>query len=225
MKTYHEKIWDNFCSRYGVREKSSPLFENNNNVVNVIAVGRDKRLFLKRSTEMESNVIHEVKKVLADHKSGDGHCEGLIYMMYRLLPDRIVPLYIGKAEKYGKNGGNLSENIRDIERNAHKFCRWGYGYAYHIGDLSAIVCPGHQEENKRAKYTRWANALFEDYPSKSPRLRFPVYFWIHAWKKGKMGIWEEFGETSLTFLEYLLIGVASRLFPNDMLNQEGINRI
>jgi len=72
---------------------------------------------------------------------------------------------------------------------------------------------------------RRANALFEDYPSESPRLRFPVYFWIHAWEKGNVGVWEEFGEISLTFLEYLLIGVASRLFPNDTLNQEGVNRI
>ena len=194
-------------------DKGASLFEVNNNVINVIEIGKDKRLFLRRSKAMESNVIQEVKKVLVDHKSGDGRFEGLIYMMYRLLSDRIIPLYIGKAEKYGKNGGNLSENIRDIERNAHKFCRWGYGYAYHVGDLSAIVCPGHPEEKRRGKYTRWANALFEDFPSKSPRLRFPVYFWINAWERGSIGIWEEFGGESLTFLEYLLIGVASRLFP------------
>jgi hypothetical protein len=46
-----------------------------------------------------------------------------------------------------------------------------------------------------------------------------------GWKKGNIGIWKEFGEISLTFLEYLLIGVASKLFPNETLNQEGINRI
>ncbi len=225
MKTYHEKIWDNFCSRYGVADRAVPLFEVNNNVVTVIEIGRDKRFFLKRSKAMESDVTKEVRKVLGDHKSGDGRFEGLIYMMYRLSSNHIVPLYIGKAEKYGKSGGNLSENIKDIERNNHKFCRWGYGYAYHVGDLSAIVCPGHPQEKRRGKYVKWANALFEDYPSESPRLRFPVYFWIHAWEKKNIGIWEEFGEISLTFLEYLLIGVASKLFPNDMLNQEGINRI
>ena len=199
MNSYPEKTWDNFCSRYGVAEKGVPLFEVNNNVVDLIEIGRDKRLFLKRSKAMETNVIQEVKKVLSDHKSKADHFEGIIYMMYRLLSDRIVPLYIGKAEKYGKNGGNLSENIRDIERNAHKFCRWGYGYAYHVGDLSAIVCPGHPQEKRRGKYVKWANALFEDFPSKTPRLKFPVYFWIHAWEKGNIGIWEDFGEISLTF--------------------------
>jgi hypothetical protein len=28
----------------------------------------------------------------------------------------------------------------------------------------------------------------------------------------------------LAFIEYLLIGVASLLFPNDLLNEEGVNR-
>lgn len=225
MKTYQEKVWDNFCSRYGVADRGVPLFEVNNDIVNVNEIGKNRRLVLKRSNEMESNVIQEVRKVLSDHQSGADRFEGLIYMMYRVLSNRIVPLYIGKAEKYGKSGSNLSENIKDIERNDHKFCRWGYGYAYHIGDLSAIVCPGHPQEKRPGKYKRWANTLFEDYPSKSPRLRLPVYFWIIAWERGNIGIWEEFGETSLTFLEYLLIGVASRLFPNDLLNQEGVNRI
>jgi len=84
MKPYHEKIWDNFCSRYGVREKGAFLFETNNNIVKFIEIGRDKRLFLKRSNAMESNVIQEVKKVLSDHESGGRRFEGLIYMMYWL---------------------------------------------------------------------------------------------------------------------------------------------
>jgi hypothetical protein len=29
----------------------------------------------------------------------------------------------------------------------------------------------------------------------------------------------------LAFLEYLLIGVAGVLFPNDLLNEEGVNRV
>ena len=35
-----------------------------------------------------------------------------------------------------------------------------------------------------------------------------VYFWVKAWERGEVGIWEEFGAISLTFLEYLLVGVA-----------------
>ncbi len=93
----------------------------------------------------------------------------------------------------------------------------------HIGDLSAVVCTGHPETKKTNKYKKWAKLLFTDYPSASPRLRKPVYFWLTAWKKDEIGIWEEFGPTSLTFLEYQLIGVASRLSKR-LLNDEGVNR-
>jgi hypothetical protein len=37
-------------------------------------------------------------------------------------------------------------------------------------------------------------------------------------------IWEEFGPTSLAFLEYLMIGVASEAYPERLLNVEGRNR-
>ena len=144
--------------------------------------------------------------------------------MFKVRGDLVIPLYVGKSEKYGKNGGNLSANIKNIERNQHKFCRWGYGYAYHLGDLSAVVCEGHTEAKKTNKYKRWAGNLFEKYPAANPKLKSPVHFWIKAWEKDETGIWPEFGATSLTFLEYLLISVASDLFPQRMLNEEGINR-
>ena len=38
------------------------------------------------------------------------------------------------------------------------------------------------------------------------------------------GLWTDYGARSLTFLEYLLIGVASDLFPDALLNTEGVNR-
>jgi len=162
-------------------------------------------------------------KVLIDYSSGNDLYEGLIYIMYR-LSNNVAPLYIGKSEKYGRYSGNLSENIKGIANNKYKFCRWGYGYDYHIGDLSAVICKGHSENKVRNKYRKWADSLFVDYPSSSPKLKYPVYFWIKAWEKGEIGIWEDFGSTSLTFLEYLLIGIASDLFPEHLLNEEGVNR-
>jgi hypothetical protein len=41
----------------------------------------------------------------------------------------------------------------------------------------------------------------------------------------QQSIWREFGATRLAFEEYLLIGVASELFPHDLLNLEGRNRL
>jgi hypothetical protein len=144
-------------------------------------------------------------------------------MMFWLDGNLVLPLYIGKSEKYGKNK-NLSTNIANIKKNHHLFCRWGYNYAYHIGDLSAVVCPGHPQGKINRKYTKWAERLFTAFPSEKPELRRDTYFWIEAWKHGSAGIWKEYGETSLTFLEYLLIGVASDLFPDLLLNNEGVNR-
>lgn len=69
---------------------------------------------------MENAVIREVNYVLADYTAQRDEFDGLIYIMYRLSSDEIIPLYIGKAEKLGKNGGNLSENIKDIDQNKGK---------------------------------------------------------------------------------------------------------
>ena len=96
--------------------------------------------------------------------------------------------------------------------------------AYHLGDLSAAVLPGHLPGKASPKYRRWARALFQEVPVASPRLRQPVRFWCTAWGPGSPGIWPEFGACSLSFAEYLLIGVASLLFPGDLLNDEGVNR-
>jgi len=194
--------------------------------VAVMKVGRgDGRNVLQRSSQMDNLVVSEVRKVLHDFDTGTDDYEGLIYMMHTIRDRQIIPLYVGKSEKYGRSGGNLSANIENIVRNQNKFCRWGYGYAYHIGDLSAVVCTGHSDERKTQKYRRWADRLFITYPTDYPKLKFPVRFWIKAWRKGQTGIWPEYGPTSLTFLEYLLIGVGSDLFPNDILNDEGINRL
>jgi hypothetical protein len=226
MNPFKYAIWQDFCKCYQVATEGVSLFQAQGDRVRVVQVGKTvKRLVLERAPEMEEAVIREVGLVIDDYAAQRDQFDGLIYIMYKLSGDEIVPLYIGKSEKFGKNGGNLSANIKNIDRNKDKFCRWGYNYAYHVGDLSAIVCLGHREEKKTRKYTKWADALFEKYPSDSPKLRFPLFFWIKAWEKGSVGIWKEFGETSLTFLEYLLIGVASDLYPDDLLNEEGVNRV
>ena len=225
MTSYKQKTWNDFCGRFEINNSCVPLFKCEGNVVSTIEIGRTNRRFvLERSHQMESLVIHEAAKVIQNYNEDQERFEGLIYMMCRKEGKMIIPLYIGKTEKYGRRSGNLSANIMNIETNSHKFCRWGYAYAYHIGDLSAVVCEGHPDKRKNGKYMKWADKLFKSHPSPTPILNHPTYFWVHAWEKGETGIWKEFGQTSLTFLEYLLIGVASDLFPNDILNDEGVNR-
>jgi hypothetical protein len=100
----------------------------------------------------------------------------------------------------------------------------GYGYAYHMGDLSCAVLAGHEPRRPTPKYLRWAKRLFVEAPALVPRPRFEVRFWCIPWGPASPGIWEEFGACPLAFIEYLLIGVASLLFPDDLLNEEGVNR-
>ena len=66
--------------------------------------------------------------------------------------------------------------------------------------------------------------LFDEIPTENPRLREDVRFWVKAWKTTDIGIWSEMSPTRLTFLEYLLIGVASSIFGDRLLNAEGRNR-
>jgi hypothetical protein len=180
--TYKRQIWDSFCERHSITNQAVPLFQEIDGAVETFTHGKGEgRLLLRRSPEMDAMVIREVAKVLEDHAAGTEVYEGLIYMMFRRDSDDVIPIYVGKSEKFGKTAGGLSANIANIEHNLGKFSRWGY--AYHIGDLSAVVCPGHAATKNTHKYARWAERLFRGYPSAAPRLKEPAYFWITAWKK------------------------------------------
>lgn len=219
-------LWQRFCNNYMSDNLGIPLFKTNNNIVSIKEYGKDNRLILERSEEMDNFIIDEVEKVINDFENETNIYEGLIYMMYKQKDDLVVPLYIGKSEKFGKSN-NLSANIKGIEKGKKdrgKFSRWGDNYAYHIGDLSAVVCPNHPQDKMTRKYQKWASSLFESYPTMQPVLKEDVYFWICAWKTGNMGVFADFGYTPLTALEYQLISVAGTLFPDELLNQEGINR-
>jgi hypothetical protein len=215
------QIWEDFCIEHAVGGRDIPLFaQAGDGSVTTARYGRDQRLLLTRAPEMEAMVIETVDKVLATPAA-----DGMLYIMYRRGEGgSVVPLYIGKAGRYGRAGNRISANLAGIRTNGGKFARWGSNYAYHIGDLSAAVLPGHDPRKVVLKYQRWAARLFESAPSATPTLRFPVRFWCTAWQPEMRGIWPEFGSCPLAFMEYLLIGVAGLLFPDDLLNDEGVNR-
>jgi hypothetical protein len=172
---------------------------------------------------METMMREELTKVVKNHKNSAARYDGIIYIMHTRSPDGcVVPLYIGKAETVGKASGKLSVNVSG-KREKSKFGRWGDSHAYHIGDLSSAVLPGHEIPVRGLKYQLWAEALFEGVNIENPRLFQQVFLWVKAWHKDNIGPWQEFGPTPLSFLEYLLIGLASTLFPEN-LNQEGHNR-
>ena len=202
------------------------MFEaSSNGVVATKEIGRlHRRQVICRSQDMENLIGSEVDELVSDWENSDHQYDGLIYMMYLPRKDKVLPLYIGKTETIGKGEGNLSANIRNLNRDKSKFARWGDNYAYHIGDLSAAVLPGHNPAKISRKYQEWGRALFTDIQVEHPELKESVHFWTRAWSSKEIGIWKEFGPTKLTFLEYLMIGVASSTFPELLLNIEGRNR-
>ena len=222
--THAANVWNKFCQRFKVAEQSVPLFTTDAaGVVSHRMLGRTSRPVLMRSPEMEALIVAETAKLVDDWESGKHQYDGLIYFMGWRQDEQFIPLYIGKTESFGKGVGNLSANIKNLKTDKSKFARWGDNYAYHIGDLSACVLPGHADGRQTIKYQSWAEQLFEDTPSLTPKLRRPVYFWATAWDKSMTSVWEELGSTSLAFLEYLLIGVAGRVSP-ELLNREGVGR-
>jgi hypothetical protein len=217
-----QALWNAFCFAHGIAATGVPLFATDpNGVVEVFTHGRDGRPMLRRSAAMEELLAGTAERVLA---APHGEAEGVLYLMHRLdAAGHVVPLYVGKAGRYGRGGG-VSVNLASIRTNTGKFSRWGYGYAYHMGDLSAAALFGHLPGKVTPKYRRWARSLFVEAPAEAPRLVTPVRFWCTAWGPNSRNIWPEFGACSLSFAEYLLIGVASLLFPADLLNDEGVNR-
>jgi len=118
---------------------------------------------------METLMRQEAEKVVSDHKAATGIYDGLIYVMHTQEADGgVVPCYIGKSETVGKASGVLSANLQRLATDTSKFGRWGDNYAYHIGDLSSIVLPGHNVTVQTEKYRSWATALFECINTDSP---------------------------------------------------------
>ena len=208
------RCWNSFFDNY-LKEPHIPLFETNELDVIDFRRGKKNNRFLKRSPEMEEAIRIACKEIIEAHNDPDTPIDGLIYCMYTLIDESVHPLYVGKAERVGRNGG-LSENINDtLQQAGLKFARWGYGYAYHIGDLSKAVFA--HEGKSVPKYRRWQESLFK---GSTCSLKEEVFFWCKAWNRNDVGPWKEYGPTSLSFLEYQLIGVGSKINPN-MLNSEG----
>ena len=219
----HKDIWNQFCEKEQVIAQSVPLFDCYDDLhVQTKKIGKNSRLVLSRSDAMEKLVIDQVDLLIPDNVVNEEY-DGLIYMMFHRVDDNVLPLYIGKTESKGRKN-NVSANVKNIRSNKNNFARWGHNYQYHIGDLSAVTLYGHPEKEIKDKYSDWAKLLFTQFPTNTPQLKAPVYFWCKAWKAKDVGIWKGFGETRLTFLEYLMIGVASSAFPHHLLNREGKSR-
>ena len=222
MSADKDRLWSDFIAANHVVEDSVPLFAAEEGCVQTVSYGHDGRPVLKRSPEMDALMRGLGQELVTEYHTGSTAHDGLLYLMLRREDEHVIPLYIGKSEVLGKMG-NLSVNVADLPKGGAFFGRWGYGYAYHIGDLSAVTLPGHADTKKTRKYEAWRDALFTQ-ETHGLVLNGDVRFWACLWHAGRQSIWREFGSTRLTFEEYLLIGVASDLYPDHVLNREGRNR-
>ncbi|MFC7204290.1 hypothetical protein ACFQJC_12255 [Haloferax namakaokahaiae] len=209
-------LWSRWVDRFIDTADPIPLFETaSDGTVETIEYGRSGRRVLHRGERMERALRTAGTRVATDHERRGQTYEGLVYMMYTLDGEGVVPRYIGKCGKFGASGTTLNSNLKNVETNDGKLARWGYGRYYHFGDLSAAVF----DEEGAKKYDRWVTELFDS--TDPPRLDEPVYFWVEPWEVGTEGPYPD-TYPYLEELEYQLIGIAFEQFPNRLLNTEGV---
>lgn len=218
------RLWLDFATQHRIAEDCLPLFDLDGGAVRVKPYGKNQRLVLQRSAQMEAKMRDLGRTLIDEHRNQAVEHEGILYMMLTRDQDGLVPRYIGKAEIYGKGDSNLSANISDLHTGHGKFGRWGYNYAYHLGDLSAVTCPGHPGDKATIKYSDWRDQLFRIEANNRVDPRAEILFWATLWGPTCQSVWQEYGSTKLAFEEYLLIGVASDVFGDALLNREGRTR-
>ncbi len=235
MRGTKRTLWEAWIDRNVDTTDPTPLFatepagdrdsgDESGRSVELTAYGRGRRRpVLRRSDAMDDRLGDAIDTVIADHEARGGEYDGLIYLMYALEGSRVIPYYIGKTGTYRRADAGLSANLDGVSSTGGKFARWGYGDAYHIGDLSAAVlkeCDDVDTTNHadpKEKYERWASRLFEP---RTRRLRRPVYIWIRAWDRTEGPYPDTY--PYLAELEYQLVGIAYELFPETLLNTEGV---
>ena len=227
MRETKRTLWESWLDRYVDSDDPTPLFATTDDAgvtVELTEYGRrQRRPVLRRSEAMNARLTKAVETVVEDHETRRGEYDGLVYLMYTVEESQVIPYYIGKTGMYRRSDDGLSANLRNVSETGGKFARWGYGNAYHIGDLSAAVldaCEGVDASNHDApteKYRTWARRLFEP---RTHHLRRPVYFWVRAWDRSE----GPYPDTNpyLAELEYQLVGIAYELFPETLLNTEGV---
>ncbi len=211
-----ELLWETACTKiFKLPENKDDhieLFECKEDLVVgcVNTTKRSNRKILQCSSIMNKLIDNSVKSIVNKPES----FAGFLYIMYKISDSKkVIPLYIGISETWGKNGEKLSKNLENK-------ARWGNGSDFHIGGLSDAIFNHLPRKNKQEE--KWATELFES--ANEPKLKEPIYFHMVPWENHLTGLWEEFGPTSLPFLEIQLINIAYSLFKDDLLNTQGIGR-
>jgi hypothetical protein len=189
-----------------------PIFATGRDlVVETVVRGSGKRL-LRRSPEMERTIIDMVAEGLKRPE-----WRGLLYVLAWGGKERLRPVYIGKAGRFGKKKGVLSANLVNLAKDKGKFARWGDGNAYHIGDLSQTLFGWKAYKDAGQKYERWAEVLFAE--RSPPRLREPASLLLIPWREHQLG--PNGTPCTLEEAEAQAIDLAIEEFEDVVLNVQG----
>ncbi len=225
------------------------LFEtiSNKNIVNTFQTKSGKTI-LKKHPLMIQNVVDSVKIVKKSYdyyskldsgikrinSSAPLFTDGLVYSAYVLNSDLqehpefsdmkfksdIIPLYIGKTESLGRNGG-YSANLKGVDRgiNHQYFARWGNDDARHFGGLSLrfFKVPNAYPSTN---YESWISVMFDskDRDKGIPRLKIPVYFRMKPWFPFNIAFSEKVGIFTPE-IETILIALCRNIFPEMLVNK------
>lgn len=136
---------------------------------------------------------------------GQSEINGMLYIMYTITDDKVIPKYIGISQRDSIDGDQLNWNFQNVRRDS-VFGRWGYGSSQHLGELSKAVFADEYEESPKPKYERWKNDLFV---GQSAVLKKQLYINLLPWFIDDLHI-----------AERNLIKLAEFLYGNQLLNVE-----
>ena len=207
--------------------KLNPLMEQQ--VMDSVKLVEDSYNYYVSEERDQQKLFQEVKPYFSD---------GLIYTAYMLRSEIIkymnksskiypqsnsefIPIYIGKTETLGRNGG-FSGNLNGVSsgKNKNFFARWGYEDARHIGGLS-LEFFGEENKYKSSNYEDWIRIMFNQSKreDKIPVLQLPIYFQMKPWFPYNISFNNKFGLFTPE-METFLIALARNLFPNILVNKK-----
>ena len=71
-------LWRNFSDIHNIANRSVPLFDIKNGCVTVIQYGRNDRLVLKRSTQMEGLMRGLGRQLIEEHQNSNVTNDGIL---------------------------------------------------------------------------------------------------------------------------------------------------
>jgi hypothetical protein len=165
---------------------------------------------LRRSNKATKLLASEARIVQDNPRLYDG----LIYLVYTTSNSTIEPVYIGKSTSL------CTTDIDSMGEYSAIPERWSHNGG-HLKKLSKYLNHKSCASNIEQKYEKWGNAIFS---TDRRTLKQDVYIWIKAWDSQTSGPYTPYIDVypTLEELEYQLIGLAYTLYPEYLVNREGV---